>query len=114
MNRRLLLGCFVLLGAGTTHADDAAEAGAALFRRSCAVCHGPDGRAATPAAKRLGARDLSMSTLTDDQVRTVIVEGMRGARSAMPGFGTKFSPEELDALVAHLRNLRESQNGAKP
>jgi mono/diheme cytochrome c family protein len=87
---------------------------AALFKRSCAMCHGPDGRAATPAAKKMGVKDLSHTELSDDQIRTVIVDGVKGAKGAMPAFGAKFSAAELDALVVHIRGLRDSENPAKP
>lgn len=88
--------------------------GAALFKRSCAMCHGTDGRAATPAAKKMGVKDLAHTQLPKEQVRAVIVDGIKGAKGAMPAFGAKFSAAELDALVAHVRGLRESENPAKP
>jgi cytochrome c6 len=79
---------------------------AALFKRSCAMCHGPDGRAATPAAKKMGVKDLSLTELSSDQVRVAIVDGVKGVKGTMPAFGARFSAAELDALVAHIQSLR--------
>lgn len=102
------------MACGLASADEAAVDAAGLFKRSCAMCHGPDGKAATPAARKMGVKDLSHSTLSDDQIRSTIVEGVKGAKGAMPAFGSRFAPAELDALIAHVRGLRDSENPAKP
>lgn len=91
----------------------AVDAGA-LFKRSCAMCHGPDGKATTPAAKKMGVKDLSLTELTDEQIRGTIVQGVRGPKGAMPAFGTKFSDADLEALISHIRSLRPAENAAKP
>jgi len=48
----------------TACAGDAHE----LFLKSCAPCHGKDGKAKAPAARKLGEKDLSLSQLTDAQI----------------------------------------------
>lgn len=104
----------MLVLAGGVLAEGPAVDAAATFKRSCAMCHGADGKAATPAAKKMGVKDLSHTELTDEQIRAVVVDGVRGSKGAMPAFGAKFSTVELDALVAHIRSLRDSENTAKP
>lgn len=103
---------FSLVGLGE-EAGVAGE-GVLLFRRACAMCHGAGGKADTPMARNLGVKDLTHSVLTDDEMRTKIREGARGPKGAMPAFGAKFNQAQLDALIAHLRSLRISENAANP
>ncbi|MBE2215255.1 MAG: cytochrome c [Opitutaceae bacterium] len=113
--RSLFLGVAALVPVGgIASAESPAVDAAALFKRSCAMCHGPDGRAATPAAQRLGVKDLSHTERTDDEIRSAIVGGLKGTKTTMPAFGSKFTEAELDALVALVRSLRDSENPAKP
>ena len=95
-------------------AAEVADQGATPFQRTCAMCHGPDGRAATPVARRMGVKDLTVSALTDDQIRRVIEEGVKTAKGAMPAYRGKFSDAELEAIVAHVRGLRETEKPANP
>lgn len=95
-------------------AEEAATDGAVLFRRTCVMCHGPDGRADTPMGRRSGVKDLTASALGDERIRETIRHGARNAKGAMPAYGAKFSAAELDALVAFVRSLRPAQNAAKP
>lgn len=84
-----------------------ARAAAALFRASCAGCHGAGGRGDGPAAPP-GAQvpDLTAASLhdgrTDEQIARVIREG----QGLMPGFGSEINERGIAALVAHVRTLR--------
>ena len=102
--------CFVLLtilaGAGTAAlAEDAGE----LFVKTCASCHGKDGKAQTPAAKKLGVKDLSQSKLTDTQIVQQITEGKKDpdGRSKMPAFNEKLTPEQIQSLVPVVKEFRK-------
>ncbi len=113
---RIVLLAGLMSGAVVTAAaEQAAPApdGAAIFGRSCAMCHGPDGRAATPVAKRMGVRDLASADLTDERVRAAVLDGIKAPKGAMPAFRGRLSEAELDALVAHVRSLRPTENAAK-
>jgi len=110
---RRVLDCaiyFVLLGmmigiSQSALAGDPSE----LFGKTCASCHGKDGKAQTPAAKKLGVKDLSLSKLTDAQIIERITEGKQDTQgsSKMPAFKEKLSPEEIQSLVPVVKEFRK-------
>jgi mono/diheme cytochrome c family protein len=88
---------------------------ATLFRTFCAACHGPGGEgmrypgmAAFPA---IGNPDF-LAVASDDFLRQTIQRGRPGRR--MPAWGDKeggLRPEEIEAVIGHLRILG---GGARP
>lgn len=89
-------------------ADDA-NARESVFVAQCAPCHGADGRARTPAARKLRVHDLTQSKLSEEGVRAQILGGWRDARgrTRMPAFKGKLSDEQIAALVDYVMALRE-------
>jgi mono/diheme cytochrome c family protein len=85
--------------------------GRALFVTNCAPCHGADGEARTPIARKLKVKDLSLSALKDAEIREQILDGKRGKRKAMtmPSFKDRLSAEEIQALVKVVRSFRKSE-----
>lgn len=89
--------------------DDAA----AVYDRSCAVCHGRTGIGTGINATFLEARptnhadSIAMSERPDDTLYDGIAAGGRilGRSEAMPAFGGSLEPETIHALVAHIRTL---------
>jgi mono/diheme cytochrome c family protein len=79
-----------------------------LFINLCAPCHGPDGRARTPAARKLVVKDLTQSRISDPEIRQQILEGRRDkdGRQQMPGFSEKLSPDQVAGLVAMVKKFR--------
>lgn len=88
----------------------AAEApdGKATFEEFCAPCHGLDGRARTPAGKKLGAHDLRESKLNDAEVAEKILHGFRdkSGKEKMPGFKERLPADALPGLVAYVKTFR--------
>lgn len=80
-----------------------------LFEKLCAPCHSKDGTAQTPAAKKLGVKDLSQSKLTDAQIIQQILEGKQDAKAAskMPAFKEKLTREETESLVPVVKAFRK-------
>lgn len=81
-------------------ADDAATA----YKAKCAMCHGADGKAATPAGKSMGAHDFASDEVkkqSDAELEQIIVKG----KGKMPGYATKLKPAEIKDLVAYVREL---------
>ena len=65
--------------------------GAALFKKKCSMCHKVDSKKIGPAVKAMN---------TDAEVlRSVITDG----RKMMPKYSGKLSAEEIDAVVAFLK-----------
>lgn len=79
-----------------------------LFMKHCASCHGPDGRARTPAARLLGVKDLSESRIADLEIERQIREGRKDARGAqkMPPFKDRLNDAQVRELVAVVKGFR--------
>ena len=71
--------------------------GAALFTAQCIVCHGADGKASFS-----GAKDLSLSTKSADE----IIETIKNGKNTMPKMANIYSQQELKALADYVKSLR--------
>lgn len=78
-----------------------------IYKTQCKVCHGSKGKGDGPAAAGLNPRpsDLAdptrMAKLSDDSLVKVVTAG----RQAMPGFANILKPDQIHAVVAHVRCL---------
>ena len=79
-----------------------------IFENNCAACHGVDGRARTPQGKKLKARDLKESRLSDEDLLRRIREGSRTPAGSwlMPAFADKLTPAEIEASARHAKTFR--------
>ncbi|MBL9168752.1 MAG: cytochrome c [Verrucomicrobiales bacterium] len=82
--------------------------GDAIFLKHCALCHGKDGKAQNPAARKLGVKDLSESKATDAEIVKQVTEGKKDDRGnlKMPGFREKLTGEEIQSLVVLVKRFR--------
>ena len=127
---RLALGLFTagFVVAGVAGALGAVlgdpQRGGVLYRRYCAVCHGPEGRGDGPNAAFLEddrPRDLTDSKyiggLSDEHLARVIADGgqaIQGSRF-MPPWGRTLTADQIRHLVAHVRGLASAVPGrARP
>ncbi|HEY8429662.1 MAG TPA: cytochrome c [Sandaracinaceae bacterium] len=84
-----------------------ARAAAALYRVSCASCHGISGRGDGPAAPPgVQMPDLTSAALHDARSDEDLARVIREGRGTMPGFGSQINDRGIAALVAHVRTLR--------
>jgi mono/diheme cytochrome c family protein len=85
-----------------------AESPVELFATHCAACHGVDGKARTPAGRKLKAKDFSRSTLEDADIQRIILAGVRDAKGTlrMPPFEEKLAPAEVSRLVEYVKSFR--------
>jgi mono/diheme cytochrome c family protein len=83
--------------------------GAAIFENNCASCHGLDGKARTPAGRKIGAKDLSVNKLDDAALAAQVRNGVKNAQGVdvMPSFKERLTPEEVSAVVAHVKTFRK-------
>ncbi len=82
----------------------------ALYDKTCAPCHGKDGRAQTPAARKLGVKDLSLSKLSDEAIAEQIREGKQKSQekeTKMTPFKDKLTAKEIDSLVKVVKEFRK-------
>lgn len=102
--------------AGETQLDEApppqpaADGGAELYAKSCAKCHGPDGKGDTGMGKKgreKGQRwpELNTSKLERDKVLAILRDGI--ADSPMKAYGDKMTASELAAVTDFVIGLRK-------
>jgi mono/diheme cytochrome c family protein len=103
----VFFGLFILVSCGpqTKKVEESTEEkpltkqdATSLFTMRCASCHGEDGKLGVS-----GAKDLSISKLTDSEITSTIYNGKNG----MPSFGSSFTKEQLEALVPVVKSLRK-------
>jgi mono/diheme cytochrome c family protein len=84
-----------------------------VFENNCASCHGNDGRARTPQGRKMKAKDLSESRLTDADIERQIREGSRikTGVSVMPPFGRDLTDAEIQAAVRVVKSFRHAAPG---
>jgi len=82
-----------------------------LWKAKCASCHGVDGKAKTETAEKLSIPDMTSAAwqkkVGEPQMKVAILDGVKreGKPEGMDGFREKLSPEQVDALVAFVRDL---------
>jgi len=105
---RTILTTLILAGLSATAGSAAdANAGQAIYDRSCKSCHGPDGTANPSIAKmmKVEMKDLKsaeVQAMSDDEIKKIITDG----KGKMPAVKT-VSGAALDNLVAYIRSLKK-------
>jgi mono/diheme cytochrome c family protein len=89
--------------------SDDLQAGGALYQKQCAVCHGTEGMGDGEAAKALNpspallAYMIQMPMSVDEYLMWTVSEGGKAFETAMPGFKSTLSAEEIWKIVAYMR-----------
>jgi len=108
--KKIILSAMILslTAAVTASAADGKE----IWEKSCAKCHGSDGKGQTKMGQKLGAKDLTdakvQSDLTDDAATKAIKEGVKdsdGKTLMKPTDG--LADDEVKALLAYLRTFKK-------
>lgn len=104
----LLLALFVhpawTQGMNSLQQGSAGEAAPPQFIRTCALCHGNDGKGTDRAPTMVGSAHLK--SMSDADIATVIQKG----RNRMPAF--PLPAADIDRLVRYIRSLNETASGA--
>lgn len=69
-----------------------------LFKQSCSVCHGLDGKLGAN-----GSKDLSLSVLPVEERVQIITNG----KGLMTPFGSILKPEEIQAVAKYTLQLKQ-------
>jgi len=77
--------------------------GAALYKKRCSMCHGPEGKGFSANKTPDFTSSEWQKAHTDEVITGVIKDGKKG--TPMPAFGSKLSEDEVKAVVGHLRSL---------
>jgi mono/diheme cytochrome c family protein len=100
----IAFSAFLLVAAPSGRADDAS---ANLFKSKCAMCHGPDGSGKTMMGEKLKIPDLHSADVqkrSDADLKSIITKG----KDKMPAYEAKLSKEQIDKLVAYIRDLAKA------
>jgi len=104
MTKKLLLFTLVFFLVALVPALSVAQDGAAIFKSKCAMCHGPDGSGKTAMGEKLNIRDLRSAEVqkqTDAELSQIVTKG----KNKMPPYDGKLTKEQIDQLVAYVRDL---------
>ncbi len=80
------------------------ETSESVFKGKCGMCHGADGAGKTMMGEKLKIPDLrspDVQKKPDADLKTIIVKG----KDKMPAYETKLSKDQIDGLVAYIRDL---------
>lgn len=95
MNKKAKTGAKI----DTTTIADPIAAGKMIYVNKCAQCHGEIGNGGVS-----GAKDLSLTQLTDDEKKLLI----RNGKNAMPGFKEDvLTDADVDAVVQYVNTLKQ-------
>lgn len=109
MKKAMLITTALVLGVAlAARAGDAKE----TYEKSCAKCHGADGKGQTKMGQKLGIKDYSdakvQAELKDDAAFKSIKEGLKdkeGKALMKPAEG--LSDDDIKALVKHMRAFKK-------
>lgn len=80
---------------------------ARIYRESCSVCHGDDGKGARWGRESLSAKPRDFTTaaaraeLTRDRMIVAVANGRPG--TPMPGFASQLNPQQIEGIVDYVR-----------
>lgn len=102
---RIVLSSAALLSflSSTARAQDN---GATIFKSSCQMCHGADGKGDTPTGKAFKVPDFhdpAVVQMSDADLEKIITAG----KGKMPAFGTRLTAPEIQSVVSYIRVLQK-------
>ena len=105
MNHRIRNSAMILLAA-TLASPVFAQSGADTYKSKCAMCHGPDGTAATPMGKMMKIPSFkSPEVVKSSDVSLVAVT--KGGKGKMPAYNGKLTDVQIKEVVAYIRALQK-------
>jgi cytochrome c553 len=97
------------LSAGLARAADSKE----IWEKSCASCHGKDGRGDTRMGKKLEVKDYTdpkvQDELKDDKATKTIKEGLKddAGKVRMKPYADALSDDDIKGLIAYIRAFKK-------
>jgi cytochrome c553 len=106
----------VVLALSLSGAAFAEESVADTWKAKCKSCHGEDGKAKTKMGEKEKIPDFSNAAWqkkhSDEQIKDAITNGSK-ENAKMKAFKDKLTPEQIDALVKHVRSMSSEAAPAK-
>ena len=104
----MVVGALLVGAVGWTAAAGDAQQN---WDKSCAMCHGKDGKGQTTIGRKLQIKDFTdpkaQASFTDDDAAKAVKEGItKDGQLKMKAFGDKLSDDEIKTLIAHMRSFK--------
>ena len=82
-----------------------------VYAKNCLACHGKDGKGNTPAGRKVGAKDLTVSKTSHVEVEKQIFDGKLDPKGVakMPAFRGKLSDEDIKGLATYILRFRKAK-----
>jgi cytochrome c6 len=106
MNHPIRTAAMILLAASIAAPVFAQSAGADTYKSKCAMCHGPDGTAATPMGKMMKIPSFKDPAVVKDSEATLI-EITKNGKGKMPSYNGKLTDAQIKAVVSYIRTLQK-------
>ena len=109
MKKLMIVSVALLIaGAVSVRAADVKE----NWDKSCAKCHGTDGKGKTKMGEKLEVKDYTSAKvqeeLKDDKMTKAIKDGVKdGDKTKMKAFGDVLNDDEIKALVKFIRDFKK-------
>jgi cytochrome c553 len=108
MKYSVLIALAVLAGTlGTASAAECKE----TWEKTCAKCHGPEGKGDTKMGKKLEIKDLTDSkfqaSLKDEEMFKAIKEGVKDGEKVKMKAAEGLTDDEIKAMVKYVRGLKK-------
>ena len=108
MKKMILFAAIAMVATAlSASAGDAKE----NYEKSCAKCHGPDGKGDTKMGKKLEIKDFSdakyQDSLKDDQMLKAIKEGVKDGDKTRMKAAEGLNDDEMKALVKLVRTFKK-------
>jgi mono/diheme cytochrome c family protein len=112
------MGKWVIVGAavvslgflGTSPAGgQESDVGKKVYTQKCVACHGADGKGNAQMAEKLKVK-IEPLTKAKDKADGELLRVLTEGKKPMPAYGTTLKKEELDAVLAYVKQLVKGGN----
>jgi cytochrome c553 len=108
MKRKFLISAVIVtIASVSTMAADVKE----TWEKSCAKCHGPDGKGETKIGKKIDIKDLTdakvQASFKDEDMVKAIKQGIRDGEKIRMKPAEGVTDDDVKALVAYVRGLKK-------
>lgn len=106
MKNRIRAAAMILLAASIAAPAFGQSAGAATYKAKCAMCHGPDGTAATPVGKMMKVPSFKDPAVVKTPDAALIAVTKNG-KGKMPAYTGKLTDDQIREVIAFIRTLQK-------
>ncbi len=105
-----VLAAFLFTGVASAYSQSGStsEPVADTFKTNCVMCHGTDG-AGSALGVRLHVPDLRSAEI-QGKSSAVLAQSISAGKNGMPAFGKKFDDQQIQALIAYIRQFKAETN----